>query len=107
MAIVFKQPRALGTYRAMILELSLSTWACVGATIIIGALVFAMTQKYEPDPEASFDADGSFGLAIVQSLGIIANQGEVDLKLRRMLNLCSGKRRNSINNWFFRVVRYS
>ena len=83
MAIVFKQPRVLGTYKAMILEFSLSTWASAGATIIIGALVFAITQKYEPDP----DANGSVSLIILQSFGILSDQGEDDMTMQRMLNL--------------------
>ncbi|KAF6215487.1 hypothetical protein GE061_010241 [Apolygus lucorum] len=75
MAIIFKQPRALGTYKAMVLELSLSTWGCVGATIVIGAVVFALTQKYEPDSDVSYDSEASFTLGAVQSVGIISSQG--------------------------------
>ncbi|KAF6211935.1 hypothetical protein GE061_012452 [Apolygus lucorum] len=74
-AVVFKQPRALGTYKAMLLELSTGTWACVFGLIIVGAISFATTQLYEPDTDPTYDSDGSFAMGVVQSVGIIANQG--------------------------------
>ncbi|BET01084.1 Ligand-gated ion channel [Nesidiocoris tenuis] len=73
MAVIFKQQRALGTYKAMILELSPATWAAVGCLTIIGAVVFAITQRSFLSEDETLDSSVPMGL--LQTVGIIANQG--------------------------------
>lgn len=74
---MFRQPRALGTYKAMTLELSSAAWACVIALVLAGAVVFSLVQKHDQTPRPWPDAntDGSWSMGLVQSVGIIANQG--------------------------------
>ncbi|BET01085.1 ionotropic glutamate receptor activity [Nesidiocoris tenuis] len=68
-AVVIRQPRALGTYKAQLLELSLVVWVFVGVIMLIGAVVFTFTLKNEADSETSFDT------GILQVIGIFSSQG--------------------------------
>ncbi|KAK9499133.1 hypothetical protein O3M35_001779 [Rhynocoris fuscipes] len=73
-AFFFKQPRALGTYRALSLQLDTIAWLSLGVMIITSLLVYWIFQLIymktnRPDDEATVSA------ATIQVIGIMSQQG--------------------------------
>uniref|UniRef100_A0A0H2UI57 Ionotropic receptor 75a N-terminal domain-containing protein n=1 Tax=Rhodnius prolixus TaxID=13249 RepID=A0A0H2UI57_RHOPR len=71
---IFKQPRALGTYRALSLQLQTPAWICVGCMLLISIFIYWIVQNVylranDPDGEATWSG------AVIQVIGVVTLQG--------------------------------